>query len=106
MKRVVLNKIESIETWGDINEYQVKDTSMRHIKRALYEKTSEKVIEHVLSKFTDDFMDEIVNEISTKIYNDIVDVMSEKVKKELSSIKYTENEKKGMLNQIMKKFRL
>ena len=92
--------------WGDIEEYQSNDTSMRHVKRAIFEETSERVIEHVLSKFTDDYLDEIVNDISTKIYNDIVEVMSEKVKKELSNISYSENEKQGMLRQIMRKFKM
>jgi len=102
----ITNKLESITEWGDISNPLARDTSMRHIKRALYEQTSEKIIEYVLSKFTDDFLDEIVNEISTKIYNDIVDVMGEKVKTELNNISYSQTDKKNMLQQIMKKFRL
>ena len=102
----ILNKIENIEVWGDVDDYQSDEKSMRHIKRAIYEKTSEKIIEHVLSKFTEDYMDEIVNNISTKIYNDIVEVMAEKVKQELNSITYSNNEKQSMLRNIMKKFRL
>lgn len=105
-KQQILNKIETTEMWGDINESASRDTSMRHIKRALYEKTTEKIIEHVLSKFTDDYMDEIVNEISTKIYSNIIDTITEKVKYELNNMNYDDNEKQGMLKQIMKKFRL
>ena len=105
-KQELINKLEKIDTWGDINNSLVNDTSLRHIKRALYEQTSEKIIEYVLSKFTDEFLDEIVHDISTKIYNDIVETMSEKVKNELGNLSYSDNEKHGMLKTIMKKFRL
>ena len=105
-KEQISNKLENITDWGDIGNPLARDTSMRHIKRALYEQTSEKIIEYVLSKFTDDYLDEIVNEISTKIYNNIVEVMGEKVKGELSNISYSQTDKKNMLNKIMKKFRL
>jgi len=104
-KQDILNKIEGIKEWGEIDNPLVRDTSTRHIKRILYEKTTEKIIEHVLSKFTDNYMDEIVSEISTKIYNNIIDVISEKVKNELNNINYSDNEKNSMLKQIMKKFR-
>jgi len=99
-------KLDTITDWGEISNPHARDTSMRHIKRALYEQTSEKIIEYVLSKFTDDYLDEIVNEISTKIYNDIVDVMGEKIKKELSNINYSDTDKKNMLQKVMQKFRL
>jgi len=102
----LINKIDNINILGDINNPLVRDTSLRHIKRALYEQTSEKIIEYVLSKFTDEFLDEIVHDISTKIYNDIVETMSEKVKNELGNLSYSDNEKHGMLKTIMKKFRL
>jgi len=105
-KQDILNKIEHIKVWGDVEEYQNNEVSSRHIKREIYKRTSEKIIEHVLSRFTDDYLDEIVNNISTKIYNDIVEVMSKKVKDELSNITYSDKEKDSMLRNIMKKFRI
>lgn len=105
-KQDLANKIANIEVWGDVTSSVVRDTSIRHIKRELYEKTSEKVTDYLLSKFTDDFLDEIVSNISTKIYNDIVDVITEKVKYELNAVKYSADEKQGMIRQIMRKFKL
>lgn len=102
----IKNKIEHLDDWGNMDNPLARDTSIRHIKRALYEKTTAKIIEHVTSKFTDSYMDEIVNEISTKIYNNIVEVMTEKVKYELNNINYSEDEKTSMLRQIMKKFKI
>jgi len=105
-KEQIISKINNIKDWGDVGNSMTRDTSTRHIKRALYEKTTEKIIEHVLSKFTDDYMDEIVNEISTKIYHNIIETITEKVKYELNNMNYEDEEKQGMLKQIMKKFRL
>ena len=102
----LIDKLENIDKWGDIDSTLINDASLRHIKRTLYEQTSEKIVEYTLSKFTDKFLDEIVNDISNKIYNDIIEIITEKVKKELGDLSYSDNEKQGMLRTIMKKFRL
>ena len=102
----IKNKIENIKIWGDPDSYSSDDLSYRHIKRELFESTANKVLDYTLSKFTDDYIGEIVNDISVKIYNDIVDTVSEKVKKELDNIRYSDDEKQNMVKQIMRKFKL
>lgn len=105
-KQEIENKIENTLIWGDISESTVKDSSTRHIKRIMYENVTEKIVEHTLSKFDEQYLDEIVNDISTKIYNNIIETITEKVKYELNNINYSTEEKETMVNKIMKKFRL
>lgn len=102
----LIEKLKTIDTWGDIDISPIRDTSTRHLKREMYEQTTEKVIDHMLSKMTDELLDEIVSSISTKIYNSIIESVTEKVKDELSGIKYSVSEKESMLKRIMKNFKL
>lgn len=105
-KEEIKNKINNIESWGDVNDSKSNEVSIRHIKRQLFEDTSKMIVEHTLSKFDDNFIDEIVNDISSKIYNDIVESVSIKVKEELKNMQYSDIEKDNMLRKVMKKFRL
>lgn len=102
----IINKINSIEDWGDDDKSTSSDMSIRHIKRDVYEKTSKRIIDYSLSKFTDEFVDELVNDISSKIYNSIVEIVSEKVKSELLGVSFGEEEKVSILRKVMKKFKI
>jgi glycosyl transferase family 2 len=102
-KSELINKIENVDVFGDINRNKDNDVDFSHIRREMYKSASEKILDNVLNRIDDRFIDEIISDISGKIYNQIIESISEKIKKELGDIKYTPEEKKNTIRKILNK---
>lgn len=102
----IINKINNISIWGDSNETQSKEISIRHLKREIYEKVSSEIISTLLSKFSDDYINELTNNIKTAVFNTICDEITKTVEIELKNIIVNEQKKTSLLKKIFKKFKL
>jgi len=102
----IIEKINSINNWGEKNESKSSDISIRHLKRELFEQVSSEIITSLSNKFTDDYINELVNNISSSIYNTIINQIREKITIDFNDIKFNDEKKKSLIKRIMNKFRL
>ena len=102
----IIDKINSIKKWGDVDVSKSNDISVRHLKRELFEQVSNEIITSLSNKFTDDYINELVDTVSASIYNTIIIQVKEKITNDFKDIKFTESKKKSLIKRIMDNFRL
>lgn len=101
-------RIEKIESFGDRNK---KNTfSTRKIRYELYKQTTENILNTIVSNVNDEFIDELIRESAIKgadyAHEYFINAFTEKLHKEFDNIKFTEKDKKTLVEKIMSRMKL
>ena len=101
-------KIESIKSFGDKND--VNSFSIRKIKYELYKQTTETLLDNILLNINTEFIDNLIKESVQKgadyAHDIFIESFTKKLHKEFDSVKYTEKDKKTLVEKIMRKMKL
>jgi len=101
-------KIDSTLIFGDINKETV--FSINKIKYELYKQTTETILNSILLNINTDFIDELIKETARKgadyAYDLFIDEFTKKLHNEFDNIKFTEKDKKTLIERIINKMKL
>ena len=102
------NKIEKIESFGDKNKEMTFST--HKIRYELYRQATESILDSLLSNINTEFVDGLIKESAQKgadyAYELFLDGFTQKLHKEFDKIKFTEKDKKTLVEKIMSKMKL
>ena len=101
-------KIENIESFGDKTTESTFST--KKIKYELYKQTAEAILDSILLNINTDFVNGLIKESAQKgadyAYDLFIDGFTEKLHKEFDNIKFTEKDKKTLVEKIISRMKL
>lgn len=105
-KEELIEKINDISIWGNSDISKSNDLSIRHIKRELYEKSTEEILKHFSEKITKEYIDEITVIATNAIYNAIMESVRNKLENDLNDVKINNKKRTSLIRKILEKFKL
>jgi hypothetical protein len=101
-------KIENIESFG--NKTTETTFSTKKIKYELYKQTAEAILDSILLNINTEFVNGLIKESAQKgadyAYDLFIDGFTEKLHKEFDNIKFTEKDKKTLVEKIISRMKL
>lgn len=99
----LLQKIENIESFGDTDKKIVSST--KNIRYELYKQSAEILLDSILSNINTEFVEDLIKESAKKgadyAYDMFITSFMDKLNKEFSNVKFTEKDKKTLVEKII-----